>query len=103
MKRLVRNLLVLIAVAIACTAGLWMVGWLVRPNLTEQQKHTPQEIADAEKARDVHFDPKHTPTYHLDTHVAPKNESPILAELVNEGVIPPLKDRMPEDPIVMEG
>jgi hypothetical protein len=81
---------------------MWIVGASVRPDLSDRPlPYTPEQVAEAVKARDVHFDPEHTPTFYVDTHVAPKSESPIFTALVKQGDLPPLAERMPKDPVVM--
>src|SRR5262245_35395735 len=104
MRRPLRILFLLLLVAVGCSVAMWIVGASVRPDLSNRPlPYTPEQVAEALKARDVHFDPAHTPPYYLDTHVTPKNESPILADLVKQGEIPPLAERMPKDPVVIEG
>src|SRR5437773_12335100 len=85
MRRPLRNLFVLLLVAVGCSVGMWIVGASVRPDLSDRPlPYTPEQVAEAVKARDVHFDPQHTPTFYVDTHVAPKNESSIFATLVQQ-------------------
>ena len=104
MSRGLRNLLLLLFVAIGCSIGLWLVGLFVRPDLSNHPlPNTPQEIQAAVTARDVHFDPEHTPDYYVHEHVTPRNESPIFADLVKQGDLPPLAERMPKDPVVIQG
>src|SRR5690606_34561643 len=43
------------------------------------------------------------PTLHRQQHVEPRGQSPLLAELVEAGKLPPLAERLPDEPIVMEG
>src|SRR5690606_6838112 len=49
------------------------------------------------------FDPATAITLHRDRAVTPRHEAPILHELVAEGELPPLADRLPSEPTVMEG
>ncbi len=99
--------------AFACFyLALWFLSWLFSPGVSGQpQKRKPDEVAAAIKARDVSFDPQHPPVIYQevdyndgpDAPWRPKNESPILAELVEEGLLPPLQERMPEEPVVLKG
>jgi len=93
-------------------AMLWVVGWLVRPDLSGQHKtYTPEELRAAERARDVRFDSNNLPVLHCDVDYGegkagrwyPKGESPILAELVKEGKLPPVEARVGPEPTVMTG
>src|SRR5205809_178835 len=105
MRRWARNLLLFLLVAACCWGGLWAVGWLVRlrSNLADRPLPTAADIEAGRKLRDVHFDPDHTPTLHIHEHVTAKNEAPMIRELVDEGKLPALNDRVPDDPIVMKG
>ena len=91
---------------------LQLMGWLFRPDLsTPPKQHTPEEIAEAVKARDVSFDPKNTPVIQRAVDYSqgqsapwyPKGEAPILAELVKEGKLPPVQERVPAEPLVLAG
>src|SRR5438105_2346119 len=104
MRRGLRNLLLLLLAAVGCSVGLWLVGLFVRPDLSDRPlPNKAEEIQAVAAARDVHFDPRHTPNYYLHEHVAPKNESPIFEGLVKQGELPPLSQRMPNDPVVIQG
>jgi ABC-type dipeptide/oligopeptide/nickel transport system permease component/ABC-type transport system substrate-binding protein len=88
------------------------LAWLFRPTLSEKPiEYTPEEIAQAKADRDTSFDPAHPPSLYVDVDYSkgrdaawyPKGESPILAELVKEGKLPPVDQRVPEEPLVMRG
>jgi ABC-type dipeptide/oligopeptide/nickel transport system permease component/ABC-type transport system substrate-binding protein len=64
---------------------------------------SPEEIAATVKARQAAFDPEHTPTYYVHEHIAAAHESPMFEDLVKHGSLPPLQERMPADPVVMQG
>lgn len=84
--------------------ALWLCGWLVRPDVSDRPSpYSAERAAQAVADRQVTFDPNHTPTLHIHEKVKPVNQSPILAELEKEGKIPPLAQRLPEEPIVMKG
>jgi len=110
-----------------------------RPDTSLQPKaYSSEELATAEKARDVSFDPDTPQILHVDvpdeayaqvqSHLAalsagkasaektvsmiaagdlpawfPHNEAPVLAELVAEGHLPPVHERVGPEPIVMRG
>lgn len=94
--------------------------------------YSPEELNRIGKSRDVSFDPLNPPVLHVDTdpndHSAllqayqkpkvdlhlevekgqlpkwtPRGESPILRELVEEGALPPVHERVGPEPIVMRG
>ena len=95
--------------------SLWLLGWLARPDMAQPPPaYSAEQIAAAEEARDVSFDasdPSQLPTLHVHIDPAdgpaakwwPKGESPILAELVAEGNLPPVQERVGPEPIVMRG
>ena len=89
--------------AVGCTIG--SVGGRIRSVRPDLSAHplpetNAEEIAAAVAARNVHFDPDHTPDYYVHEHVTPQHESPIFSDLVKQGSLPPLTDRMPDDPVV---
>lgn len=101
----------------AAWAAVWAIGWMARPDLSAaaaaQARHAPEQIAAARAARDVTFDPSdpsQLPNLHVDVDLSatdapwrPKGESPLLAELVAEGDLPPVAERVGPEPIVMRG
>ena len=108
----VRGLLV----AVAClTAALVVLGWLARPDVTAKPPaYTAQQLADAEAARDVRFDPNdpaQLPVLHVDVDYGqgraapwwPRTESPLLRALVDQNQLPPLEGRISPEPCVMRG
>lgn len=100
----IRSIGRLLVVVTLVVAALWICGWLLRPDVTDRPlPHTPEQAAEAERARDVSFDPNRTPTLHRKVRVVPTGQSPLLADLEREGKILPLKDRLPEEPVVMAG
>lgn len=87
----------------------------LRPALdTGPAPHSVQEIERAVRARDVSFDPAHPerlPRIQRDVDTTlgtaaawyPKGESPLLAELVAEGKLPPVAERTGPLPVVLDG
>jgi len=101
---------------LAAFAGFWALldclGWIFRSDLsTPPQQYPAEEIAQAEKDRDVSFDPAKVPVIYREVDYSlgraapwyPKAESPIVAELVHEGKLPPVSERVPAEPLVLEG
>jgi len=99
-------------------AGLFFVlllmgmAWLARPDMSfSPPPHSPEEIEAVEEARAVHIDPDNPLRVQREVDYSegsgakwyPKGESPILAELVREGELPPLADRVGPEPVVVEG
>ena len=105
----------LLVTVVGVTAALIVLGWLARPDVGAlPPAYTPQQLADAEAARKVRFDPNdpaQLPVLHVDVDHAqgraapwwPTNESPLLRELVDEGNLPPLEQRITPEPCVMRG
>lgn len=99
-----RRLLTLLLTAAAGLLLLWLLAWLVPVNdPAGQSADTSGDHVDTTGLRDISFDPSKTPSLHRDISVEPVGQSPILEELVNEGKLPPLAERLPRDPVVMEG
>ena len=100
----IRQSVRLLTAGIGTCVALWVCGFLLRPDVAPRPPaHTSAEQANAVLARDVSFDPTHGPTLHVDRHVTPVAESPLLSDLVKAGKLPPLNERLPDDPIVMTG
>jgi ABC-type dipeptide/oligopeptide/nickel transport system permease component/ABC-type transport system substrate-binding protein len=108
----------LLGVPLACLCfALLLVGLgaAVRPDLSVAPlPPSATEVAAAQKARDVSFDPNAgdaLPRYQkpVDPSLAsdapwwPKGESPILAELVAAGKLPPVLERVGPQPVVLDG
>ncbi len=94
----------LFVVAICASATLWIIGWILRPDLTDRPlPYSQQQIDQAIASRDVRFDPDNLPTLHRQVKIAPQNQAPLLQDLVDAGKLPPLNDRLPDEPVVMSG
>jgi len=106
MKQLARQGLVLAVTAAALVATVWAVSWAFVPR-EPAARMSPAERearrAAAEAARDVSFEPEDRYSLHRQARVEPRGQSPILAELVERGELPPLAERLPEHPVVMAG
>src|SRR3954454_16298909 len=101
MRKWLKNLALFCAVAAGASLFMWCVAASVRPELSQRPlPYTPEQVAAAEKARDVSFDREHTRTLYRHIEVTPKAESRILKDLVDVGNLPPLKDRLPKEPAV---
>ncbi|MCX7047122.1 MAG: ABC transporter substrate-binding protein, partial [Candidatus Sumerlaeota bacterium] len=107
-----RFLLGYLLTAVVFCLLLALGSWVMRPNMRREiKRYSPQEIAEAEKARIPKIDPNHLPNLYRDVDYRqgpaapwrPKSESPILAELVKEGKLPPVAERVGPEPVVMEG
>jgi len=93
---------------------LLLSAWLLQPNADSLvHEHSPAEIEAALAERDVHFDPapEKLPRHYRAVDYSagksaawyPKNESPLLAELVAEGKLPTVTQRVGPEPLVLEG
>jgi ABC-type dipeptide/oligopeptide/nickel transport system permease component/ABC-type transport system substrate-binding protein len=99
-----RGLASCLATAVGFAAVLWLLAWLLMPELDDRPAAVAPEAAQAaHAARQVTFDPHQLTSLHRRDPVTPSNESPLLADLVGEGKLPPLAQRLPREPIVMQG
>jgi ABC-type dipeptide/oligopeptide/nickel transport system permease component/ABC-type transport system substrate-binding protein len=100
---------------LAFLAVLVAVGAWLRPPLKDAVvQRSASEIAAAEKLRDTRFDasqPEQLPRYAREVNYAegkkaawwPKGESPVLADLVKAGKLPPVAERVGPEPVVLQG
>lgn len=104
----------LAAAAVGFAGLLYAIGALLRPDVSSPPpKHSATEIAAVTTARRnaKTLDLAHplvitrNVDYRAGSSAAwwPKGESPILAELVREGRLPPVAERVGAEPVVMEG
>lgn len=91
---------------------LYLFAWFAQPDLkSERPPPDPEALAAVEASRDLSFDPENPPVLHVDVDYTegesaawyPKGESPFLAELVAEGRLPPVAERVGPNPVVMTG
>ena len=111
-RRLLPKILKLL-ITFALMAGfLAFWGWLFLPELeTEAPVYTPEQTKSAELSRvypiemgkgpviwqEVDYDEGRAAAWY------PKQEAPLLAELVGEGKLPPVEERVGPEPVVLEG
>ncbi len=115
MKRLLRHTGNSLLTLVGLTLTMCALGWLARPDVSPRpMPYSQQEIAEAKSAREVRFDPNdpaQLPVLHVDVDYTdgptaawwPKRQAPILDELVSEGSLPPLEERIGPEPCVMRG
>ena len=91
---------------------LYAISALFRPRLRSTAVvYSAREIAAAERLRDTSFDTVNPPVIYREVDYGegpdatwwPKGESPILAELVAEGELPPVEERVGPEPLVLQG
>ena len=91
-----------------------LCGALLGPPLEKGPiQHTPAELAAKAELMDTRFDRTNPPVINRNVDYAqpggpgaawrPRGESPILHELVNEKQLPPVAERVGEEPLVLEG
>ena len=110
-----RNSLALLA-PLGAFAGLilFLLLWALwfRPDIPDDMPvFDPREVAEAEALRAAAIDPENPLLIWQDVDYAqgpdatwwPKGEAPALAELVREGVLPPVEERVGPEPVVLEG
>lgn len=112
MNRILRVLRSLVAAAAGFALLLVFCGWLLRPEIqTEATEVSGDVLEQVAELRDPKFDRENLPVIQHDVDYTegsagswyPKGESPILAELVKEGKLPPVEERVGPEPVVLEG
>ena len=110
--RLVRYIRGYLIAAVGFYALLTLFAWIVRPDVSKKPTpRDPADIAAAEQMRDVSLDYENPLVLHKQVDYArgkaaswyPKNEAPILTDLVAEGKLPPVEERVGPEPCVIEG
>ncbi len=97
-----RTLVSLSLVAVGAAVVLWLTAWSARVGVSDTAPQIDTAAArQAAEARHPTFDPDDTFSMHLDLDVEPTGQSPILEDLVKSGNLPPLKERLPDKPIVL--
>ena len=102
-----------LAVTAVVLIGLfWLAGAAIRPSLPSDSKTvTEQDIRNGEEVRkhdlseEHRFDPNTVVDYSEGKNAKwyPKGESPLLAELVGNGELPPVAERVGPEPVVYRG
>jgi len=109
---LLKSSATLLATAGCLLLALYVVGYLFRPQVSQRVELPPREKIDAaQRALEVQFDPDDPIRFHVPVDYAegeagawyPKGESPVLAELVAEGRLPPVAQRVGPEPCVYRG
>ncbi len=102
----------LIAAGFGTLLLIFLCAWMVRPNLTnEPPQHTEAELSEVRLSRLINIDPQNPLVFFRQVNYAegrsdswyPKGESPILAELAEQGKLPPVHQRTGPEPVVVEG
>ena len=85
---------------------------VLKPDLEEEPiYYSPEEIEFTENSRDVSFTEDEVFQIQEDVDYSegksgrwyPKSESPLLSELVDEGKLPPVAERVGSEPVVLKG
>ncbi len=109
---LCKGLAKFVGAGIGLALFLMLAARVVRPDLGEPPPaHGAEELRKAEKARDMSIDPENPLVLYREVDYSegkagawyPKGESPILAELVGDGKLPPVAERVGNEPFVIEG
>ncbi len=86
--------------------------WAASPDLSADiVERSGRELAEVARLRRTEIDPANPPILVKDVDYSlggrapwfPKGEAPILAELVREGALPPVAERVGPEPVVVEG
>ncbi len=112
MPKWVRFLLFVALAWLGFGAVLYAWGAMLRPSLSKTPLVYDQEkLKEIKKLRDVSFDAKHPPVLQRDVNYDegkgaawfPKGQSPILGELVKDKKLPPVAERVGQEPLVLAG
>jgi len=108
----IRLFLRFVIVGAGLAAFLIFMGWWFSPTLeTEPVAHDREELERIEAMREVGFDPADPPVVQQDVDYSegregawyPRNQSPLLDPLVEEGRLPPVEERVGSEPLVLDG
>ncbi|MCB1122603.1 MAG: ABC transporter substrate-binding protein, partial [Verrucomicrobiae bacterium] len=97
--------------ALAIAAAVWLWGNLNQPEKDQSSSLSDREIQKLEESRHPDLDPEKAhktwlPVDYSEGQSAgwyPKGEAPILKELVAEGTLPPVAERVGAEPLVLQG
>ncbi|MDB6126585.1 MAG: hypothetical protein JWM35_481 [Verrucomicrobia bacterium] len=101
-----------VAAALALTGFVYATAAFFRPDLTHRPAMPSEaEATAARSARAARLDPAHPSVVWRDVNYAegaqgawwPKGESPLLADLVRQGRLPPVAERVGPEPVVLNG
>lgn len=91
---------------------LGALAWSARPQMEQEPKPPrPEDVKELRDALNAEMDPANPQRLQVEVDYTqganaawfPKNESPVLAELVKEGKLPPLAERIGPEPVVYRG
>ncbi len=102
------------AFAAVAVVFLYIYGWgfLLKPQVEEEPvSYSPEELEVVKKLQDVSVAGREPPVIWRDVDYAegestawyPKGESPLLADLVAAGQLPPVAERVGPEPVVLQG
>ncbi|MFO1447357.1 MAG: ABC transporter substrate-binding protein [Opitutaceae bacterium] len=101
-----------VAAFIGMAALVVICGWIVRPDLNAPvPQRSPAEIAEVEARREVRLDAGHPPQLVLAADYAegvrapwwPRGEAPVLSNLVRQGKLETVAQRVGPEPVVLRG
>ncbi|MCK5851877.1 ABC transporter permease subunit [bacterium] len=106
--RMLRFLLVFVGLIMI----LMLFAWLTKPDLSSNKIHfSKEELKEVEEFRSTTLDTNHHLRLQVDVDYSkgksapwfPKGEAPILHDLVDEGKLPPVAERVGPEPCVIKG
>jgi len=112
LKRIIFQGFPLGCAALGIGVGLWLLGWMMRPQVhSVPSPPPPEDLARVEALRKMELSTENPPVLWRDADYTegqdapwyPKAESPLLAELVAEGKLPSVERRVGSEPAVAEG
>ena len=112
MKRIFKHLGFLVLAGCFFYGFIYLWSRVLKTDLLEEPlQYAPEIIEETKKVRDNRLGPEDEYTIQVDVDYTegesarwyPKNESPIIAELVKEEKLPPVAERVGPEPVVIEG
>lgn len=102
----------MVALGLVCLLAIfYLASWGFSPGKSVHKKLPEQELKALEQLKDQSINPENPLRIQVDVDYSkgakapwyPKHEAPVLHSLVEAGKLPPLKERVPEEPLVMKG
>ncbi|MGN6506537.1 MAG: ABC transporter substrate-binding protein [Tepidisphaeraceae bacterium] len=97
------GLLKLLVVILGCMLIMWGLGWTLSPGSVNKQATVAKGPSVVSVELATLYKQGLGSTMYRDTATVAQHEAPLLHDLVDQGKLPPLAERVPEHPVVMEG
>jgi hypothetical protein len=111
-KTVLRLFLLLLGAGAFVFGVFYFCAYLARPDMQAKPRvYSAAELEAAIRVRDNSLDQENPPVVYREVDYSegrnarwfPRGESPIIRGLVEEGKLPPVEERVPAEPVVLEG